>query len=68
MNRELAKEKLAEFDDAYETVEALQMLSVTAEGECGLYMVDAARAIEGLLEFVDEIMTTGIAPASGVTK
>ena len=66
MNRELAQEKLSEFDDVFETIEALQMLSVTAEGECGLYMKDAALELEGLHDLLTEIMQTGIAPVEKV--
>jgi hypothetical protein len=67
MNRSDAVKKLGEFDDAFDTVEALIMLSVTAEGECGLYMNDAATTIEGLHELLTEIIQTGIAPQQEVT-
>jgi hypothetical protein len=62
MNRSDAVKKLGEFDDAFDTVEALRMLSVTAEGECGLYMNDSATTIEGLYELADELIKTGVAP------
>jgi hypothetical protein len=56
MNRDEALRALGEFHDAHETVEALELMSDTAGDECGMYMNDAARTIEGLYELADDLI------------
>ena len=60
MNRKEARERLTVFDDTFEIVDALNMLAVSAPGECEYYMREAANHIEGLYTLTDEVIRVGV--------
>ena len=67
MNRTDALRKLAEFDGIWDTIEGLHMLSNGSEGnESCWYMLKGAEQLENLLEFINDLMEGGVAPADKV--
>ena len=60
MYRDEARKRLSVFYDTFEIVDALNMLAVTAGGESGYYMREAAEHIEGLYNLTDEVIRSGV--------